>query len=57
MPGVPNESEVKANGINLAETNALLLQKIEELTLYIIQQEKRMENIEAETLLSKEIFP
>lgn len=57
LPGVPNESEVKANGINLAETNALLLQKIEELTLYIIQQEKRMENIEAETLLSKEIFP
>lgn len=48
LPGMPNESEVKANGVNLAETNALLLQKIEELTLYIIQQEKRMESMEAE---------
>ena len=48
LPGIPSESEVKANGVNLAETNALLLQKIEELTLYIIQQEKRMESMEAE---------
>ena len=48
LPGIPSESEVKTNGVNLAETNALLLQKIEELTLYIIQQEKRMESMEAE---------
>ena len=48
LPGIPSESEVKGNGVNLAETNALLLQKIEELTLYIIQQEKRMESMEAE---------
>lgn len=48
LPGMPSESEVKTNGVNLAETNALLLQKIEELTLYIIQQEKRMESMEAE---------
>lgn len=45
LPGVPSEEEVKANGVNLAETNALLLQKIE---LYIIQQEKRMKMIETE---------
>ena len=37
LPGVPSEEEVKVNGVNLAETNALLLQKIEELTLYIIE--------------------
>lgn len=48
LPGIPSELEIKANGVNLAETNALLLQKIEELTLYIIQQEKRMESMEAE---------
>jgi len=47
LPGVPSEKEVKANGVNLAETNVLLLQKIEELILYIIQQEKRMEVMEA----------
>ena len=36
---------VRYNHITAA---ALLLQKIEELTLYIIQQEKRMESMEAE---------
>ena len=45
LPGVPSESEVKANGVNLSETNALLLQKIEELTLYAIQQQKLIEDM------------
>ena len=44
LPGIPSESEVKANGVNLAKTNALLLQKIEELTLYTIQQQKMLDN-------------
>ena len=44
LPGIPSEVEVKANGVNLAETNALLLQKIEELTLYTIQQQKILDN-------------
>jgi len=43
---VPNADQVKKEGINLAETNALLLQKIEELTLYILQQEKRIQELE-----------
>ena len=47
LPGVPSESEVKANGINLAETNALLLQKIEELTLYVIKQQEEIEQLKA----------
>ncbi|MCQ4908391.1 hypothetical protein NE479_12625, partial [Phascolarctobacterium faecium] len=29
LPNVPSEQEVKTNGINVGETNALLLQKIE----------------------------
>ncbi|MBN3034543.1 MAG: hypothetical protein JW861_03090 [Bacteroidales bacterium] len=41
LPGVPAESEVMANGINLAEMNALLLQKIEELTLYVLELNRR----------------
>jgi hypothetical protein len=40
LPGVPSEKEVKANGYNVSEMNAILLQKIEELTLYIIEQQK-----------------
>ena len=41
LQNIPSEEEVLKNGINLGEMNAKLLQKIEELTLYIIQQEKK----------------
>jgi hypothetical protein len=40
LPDIPSASEVEANGINVGEMNAKLLQKIEELTLYVIEQEK-----------------
>jgi hypothetical protein len=48
LPGIPSEKEVVDNGINVGEMNALLLQKIEELTLYIIEQEKRISILENE---------
>ncbi|SMD08266.1 hypothetical protein [Pedobacter africanus] len=38
--GIPSAAEVKANGIDLGEMNAKLLQKIEELTLHLIEQGK-----------------
>jgi hypothetical protein len=44
LPEIPSEAEVMQNGINLAEMNALLLQKIEKLTLYVIELEKKIEN-------------
>ncbi|WP_269237352.1 hypothetical protein [Flavobacterium flavigenum] len=47
LPNIPSASEVSENGILLGEMNAKLLQKIEELTLYIIQQEKRFNDQEA----------
>ena len=43
LPDVPSETEVLENGINVAAMNALLLQKIEELTLYVIELEKKIE--------------
>jgi hypothetical protein len=43
LPGIPSEKEVLENGINVGEMNALLLQKIEELTLYVIELEKKIE--------------
>jgi len=46
LPDVPSETEVKEKGINVAEMNAKLLQKIEELTLYVIEQNKRIEELE-----------
>ena len=45
LPDIPSETEVLENGINVGEMNALLLQKIEELTLYVIELEKKMENM------------
>ncbi|MCU6769168.1 hypothetical protein OCV73_09470 [Barnesiella propionica] len=42
LPEIPTESEVNANGVDLAKMNVKLLQKVEELTLYIIQQEEKM---------------
>lgn len=46
LPGIPSAKEVEENGVNLSEMNAKLLQKIEELTLYMIQQDKRIESLE-----------
>ncbi|MDB5012392.1 MAG: hypothetical protein JWQ25_594 [Daejeonella sp.] len=40
LPNIPSASEVAKDGINLGEMNAKLLQKIEELTLYVIEQNK-----------------
>ncbi|MCC8145661.1 MAG: hypothetical protein LIO93_04310 [Bacteroidales bacterium] len=40
LPDIPSEAEVLENGIDVAEMQAKLLQKIEELTLYTIQQQE-----------------
>jgi len=52
LENIPNEEEVLKNGINLGEMNAKLLQKIEELTLYIIEQNKKTE--ELKTIVSNQ---
>lgn len=41
LENIPSEKEVLENGISLGKMNAKLLQKIEELTLYAIEQEKK----------------
>ena len=43
LKDIPSEKEVEENGILLGEMNSKLLQKIEELTLYTIQQQKEIE--------------
>lgn len=40
LPDIPTATEVKENGMNLADMQVKLLQKIEELTLYMIDQQK-----------------
>lgn len=58
LPDIPSEAEVKKDGIGLGEMQVKLLQKIEELTLYVIEQGKEIkqikeENKELKTQLSK----
>lgn len=43
LPEIPSAKEVKENGVNLVSMQAKLLQKIEELTLYVIEQNKQLE--------------
>jgi len=47
LPEMPSAQEIKENGLHLKEMTNLLLQKIEELTLYTIEQEKRIKALEA----------
>lgn len=46
LPEIPTAKEVIEKGIDLGEMNVKLLQKIEELTLHVIEQNKRIEALE-----------
>jgi len=52
LGNIPSEEEVLKNGINLGEMNSKLLQKIEELTLYVIDQDKKTEKLK--TIISEQ---
>ncbi len=51
LPDVPSEADVLENGIDLADMQAIQQQKIEELTLYIIQLQKQMDAMNAQIQL------
>ncbi|OXB15872.1 hypothetical protein B0A68_08950 [Flavobacterium reichenbachii] len=53
LENMPSEEEVLNNGINVGEMNAKLLQKIEELTLYMIEMKKENERIKNDILKLK----
>ncbi len=56
LPEIPTEAEVKENGISIGEMNAKLLQKIEELTLYMIEQQKQINEMkEQNAILTNEV--
>jgi hypothetical protein len=48
LPGVPTECEVRRDGIDVGDNQAKLLQKVEELTLYIIDLNKQLEQQQAQ---------
>ncbi len=54
LPNLPAAAEVEKSGIALGEMQTKMMEKIEELTLYIIDQEKRLKIIEDENIKVKE---
>jgi len=53
LPGIPSAKEVEERGVSVGESQSLLLRKIEELTLHMIQMEKRVAELEAENAALK----
>ncbi|MEO9513964.1 MAG: hypothetical protein ABJP86_00915 [Flavobacteriaceae bacterium] len=47
LPEIPSEAEIMEKGINLGEMDSKLLQKIEELMLYTIQQQKEIKELKS----------
>lgn len=54
LPGVPSSKEIKENGINLGDMQTLQMQKIEELTLYMIAMDEKMATMQNEINVLKE---
>jgi len=46
LPDIPTQDEISKDGMDVYEMNAALLKKVEELTLYIIEQDKRIKQLE-----------
>ena len=46
LPGIPSASQMKESPVDLAEMNKLLLQKVEELTLYLLEQQEQINNLQ-----------
>lgn len=53
LPDVPSQKEVTGSGVDVGDNQAILLQKIEELTLYMIQLNKKLEKLEQENAALK----
>lgn len=51
LPNIPAAEQVKKEGIDLAEMNIKLLEKVEELTLHLIEQQKQIEALKEENAL------
>lgn len=47
LPDVPSAAAVESDGLSLGQAQKIMMQKIEELTLYAIAQEKRIKDLEA----------
>jgi len=46
LPDIPSAGEVAANGVNMTELQVSLLKKVEELTLYTLQQQEQIHELQ-----------
>ncbi len=54
LPDIPSEKEILENGVSLGEMQTKLLQKVEELTLHLIEQDKKLIILQQENEMLKE---
>jgi len=54
LPGVPSARQVSEEGILLGDMNRILLEKVEELTLYVIALKKEIEILRTESAATEE---
>lgn len=52
LPEIPSAIQMEKNGIRLSDMNMLILKKVEEMALYIIDHEERIVNLEQNSRLS-----
>lgn len=56
LPGIPNQKQVEEEGVNLGEMNRKLLEKVEELTLYLLEERNKRTALEDKVgLLEKQV--
>jgi hypothetical protein len=56
LPNIPSASEVMKDGIDVGEMHRKLLEKVEELTLYLIEKDEQIEKLKTELELLKNTF-
>nr|WP_315202966.1 tail fiber protein [uncultured Flavobacterium sp.] len=56
LPEIPSAKEIEKNGLMLAEMNMILLKKMEEMTLYMIEQNKAIKDLKNENESFKLVF-
>jgi uncharacterized coiled-coil protein SlyX len=53
---VPSATEMQQTGINVAKSSVMLMEKVEELTLYLIQQQELLEKLQLQLTQQQQLI-
>jgi uncharacterized coiled-coil protein SlyX len=56
LPNVPSATEMQQTGINVAKSSVMLMEKVEELTLYLIQQQELLEKLQLQLTQQQQLI-